>query len=77
MERSNKLVVKQTPQTDYYTIKRSSRSDKKYMLITPDGKKSHFGASGMDDYTITNNDEQKNRYIKRHQKEEDRWTMTK
>ena len=42
---------------DYYVIKPSSRNDKKFMLLTPDGKKVHFGAKGMDDYTITNNDE--------------------
>ena len=26
-----------------YSIKNSSRKDKKYMLVTPDGKKIHFG----------------------------------
>ena len=43
--------------TNFYTLKRSSRADKKFMLINSNGKKVHFGASGMDDYTITNNDD--------------------
>ena len=32
-------------------------------------KKVHFGSAGMDDYTITKDDEQKERYRKRHQKD--------
>jgi len=43
--------------TDYYRIKRSTRKDKKYMLITPNGKSIHFGAHGMQDYTITNDND--------------------
>lgn len=31
-------------------IKLSSRNDKKFMLVTPDGKLIHFGAKGMQDY---------------------------
>jgi hypothetical protein len=34
-----------------------------------DKKKVHFGASGMDDYTITKDKEQRERYRKRHQKD--------
>ena len=34
-----------------------------------DKKKVHFGAAGMSDYTITRDDEQKERYRKRHQKD--------
>ena len=38
-------------------IKKSNRSDKKYMAIFTDDdnkkKTIHFGASGMDDYTLT------------------------
>jgi hypothetical protein len=62
---------------DYYVIKRSSRGNKKFMLITPEGRKIHFGALGMEDFTITGNEEQKKRYIKRHSNEEARWHMTK
>ena len=32
-------------------------------------KTTHFGAKGMDDYTITHNREQRERYIKRHSKD--------
>ncbi len=34
-----------------------------------DKKKVHFGAAGMDDYTITKDKEQRERYRKRHQKD--------
>jgi hypothetical protein len=34
-----------------------------------DKKKVHFGAAGYDDYTITKDKEQKERYRKRHQKD--------
>ena len=42
-----------------YSIKTSSRKDKKYMLVTPEGKKIHFGAKGMSDYTIHKDDKRK------------------
>ena len=42
-----------------YSIKNSSRKDKKYMLVIPDGKKIHFGANGMSDYTIHKDDKRK------------------
>ena len=47
-----------TKEVDYYTLKPSSRSDKKYMLITPDGKSVHFGAQGMNDFTLFEDREQ-------------------
>ena len=28
-----------------YSVKNSSRKDKKYMLVIPDGKKIHFGSN--------------------------------
>ena len=34
-----------------------------------DKKKVHFGAAGMDDFTITKDEEQRERYRKRHQKD--------
>jgi hypothetical protein len=34
-----------------------------------DKKKVHFGSAGMDDYTITKDEEQKERYLKRHKKD--------
>jgi hypothetical protein len=36
-----------------------------------DKKKVHFGAEGMDDYTITKDKEQRDRYRKRHKKDLD------
>ena len=47
------------------------------MLVAPNGTSTHFGAKGMDDYILKGNDEQKARYLKRHQKEADRWVMKK
>ena len=56
-------------------IKRSTNAKKKLMAIFyekgKDGKlkkrkTTHFGAAGMDDYTLTRNKEQRARYIKRH-----------
>lgn len=58
-------------------IKKSTNSKKKYMAIFYDGKEhknkiktTHFGASGMSDYTKHNDPERKARYMKRHQKRE-------
>ena len=51
-------------------ISKSNKKDKKYDARI-DGKKTiSFGAKGMDDYTITKNDEQKKRYLDRHRKNE-------
>jgi hypothetical protein len=58
----------------YYLLD-STRMDKKYMIITPDGHKIHFGANGYDDYTITKNINRKKLYIIRHKVRED-WTIT-
>jgi hypothetical protein len=43
----------------------------KYYIITNQGKKIYFGASGMSDYTIHNDPERKLRYINRHKKREE------
>jgi hypothetical protein len=57
-------------------VKKSNKPDKKLMAIfTKDngGKRSskttHFGAAGMDDYTITKDKEQRKRYRERHKKD--------
>ena len=57
-----------------YKLEKSTRSDKKYMVTTPSGKKIHFGASGYEDYTIHKDNFRKDRYISRHQSNED-WTL--
>ena len=36
------------------------------MVTTPNGKKIHFGAKGMSDYTKHKDDERKKNYIARH-----------
>ena len=54
-------------------IKKSDKAGKKLMAVfTKDNgrkKTTHFGASGMDDYTITKNKEQRKRYRDRHRKD--------
>ena len=54
-------------------IKPSTKADKKYMATfqsdTGRKKTTHFGAKGMDDYTITHNAEQRERYRTRHAKD--------
>lgn len=54
------------------SISDSSKPDKKLMAIFDnDGRKKtvHFGAKGMDDYTITKSKEQRDRYRTRHAKD--------
>jgi len=57
------------------TIKPSSQADKKLMAIfTEDGKKrltTHFGQRGADDYTITKDKTQRDKYRARHRKDLD------
>lgn len=54
-------------------IKPSTKPNKKLMAIfTEDNgrtKTTHFGAKGMDDYTITKDKEQRERYRSRHRKD--------
>ena len=55
-------------------IIKSDKKDKKYTAIFDiDGKKKivHFGSAGMDDYTITKDKDQRERYRKRHKKDLD------
>jgi hypothetical protein len=54
-------------------LKESTKSGKKMMAVfeTDAGRKktTHFGASGMDDYTLTKDKEQRDRYRTRHKKD--------
>jgi hypothetical protein len=54
-------------------IEKSSKPDKKFMATfeTDSGREkvTHFGAALMDDYTLTKNKEQRERYRERHQKD--------
>ena len=56
-----------------YVLQKSSRSSKKFMIITPQEKKIHFGQSGASDMTIHKNEARKHNYITRHSVRED-WT---
>jgi len=55
-------------------IKKSTNPKKKYMAIFSENgkvkKTTHFGASGMSDYTKHKDPERKERYLKRHKKNE-------
>ena len=50
-------------------VVRSTNPNKKWDAIFDDGTRTPFGASGMDDYTITHDKEQRDRYRKRHEKD--------
>lgn len=49
-----------------YLIKKSTRKEKKLMVILPSKKVIHFGNTGYSDYTIHKNDKRKYNYILRH-----------
>jgi hypothetical protein len=56
------------------TVVKSSAKGKKYTAIfSEDGheKKVHFGSAGMDDFTLTHDVEQRERYRERHKKDLD------
>lgn len=57
-----------------YHIYKSSRKDKKLMVITPTNKKIHFGASNYEDYTTHKDKDRRNSYLLRHVKNEI-WTI--
>lgn len=51
------------------SISDSPKTDKKLMAVFDnEGRKktTHFGAKGMDDYTLTHDKDQRERYLKRH-----------
>ena len=50
-------------------VKPSTQKNKKYMAVFDDGTTTHFGSAGMDDYTITKDKEQRDRYRTRHKKD--------
>jgi hypothetical protein len=56
-------------------IVRSDKPEKKMMAVFQSDsgrtKTIHFGSRGMDDYTITKDKEQMERYLKRHRSSED------
>ena len=46
----------------------STRKDKKYMVINPNGNKIHFGAWGMEDFTKHKDKERRMNFQKRNKK---------
>lgn len=61
-----------------YILSNSSRRDKKYVIILPDGKRVNFGASGYSDFTRHRDEDRRERYIARHEKNERQyWSHTK
>ena len=59
---------------NYFPYK-SDKPEKKYYIITKDNKRVYFGAAGMSDFLHHKNEERKNRYILRHEKNEN-WTKS-
>jgi hypothetical protein len=60
--------------TRLISISESTKPDKKLQAIFEDEKTKrkrtvHFGSAGMDDYTLTKNKEQRERYRERHKKD--------
>jgi hypothetical protein len=53
----------------------SDKPEKKYYIITKSGKKIYFGQANASDMTQHKNEERKNRYILRHEKNEN-WTKS-
>lgn len=53
-----------------YELRPSTRSEKKWMIITPQGKTIHFGAKGYEDYTMHRDAERMKRYTTRHRSRE-------
>jgi hypothetical protein len=51
-------------------ITESSRKGKKWVAEFQDGTKTHFGATGYTDFTLGATEDQRKRYIARHQKED-------
>ena len=58
-------------------ISLSTKKEKKYMVITPDGKTVHFGQMGYEDYTKHKNKTRRKNYLKRSRKIRGNWKKNK
>ena len=58
-------------------IELSPKRDKKYMVITPDGRKVHFGQMGYQDYTQHKNKTRRKNYLTRSGKIKGDWAKDK
>jgi hypothetical protein len=57
----------------YYFPYPSDKPEKKYYIITKDNKRVYFGQASASDFTIHKDEDRKNRYIKRHEKNESKF----
>lgn len=55
----------------------SDNKDKKYMIITPDNKRVHFGNINYEDFTRHNNNDRRQNYIKRASNIKGNWKSNK
>ena len=55
----------------YYYPYKSDKPEKKYFIMTKTGKHIYIGQASTSDFTHHKNEDRKNRYILRHQKNED------
>lgn len=55
----------------------STRSSKKYMVITPDNKLVHFGQQGYEDYTKHQDEKRRKSYLARSTKIKGDWATNK
>ena len=54
-----------------YTVSRSDRPTKKFVAVNNEtGKRIYFGAFGYDDFTIHKDSTRRDRYVQRHQRNE-------
>ena len=66
--------------TKYYgnnvTLYTSTRKDKKFMVLNPEGKRIHFGQLGYDDYHTEKDEEKRKRFLQRNArwKTAEKWT---
>ena len=67
IQNSNILYMK----VHYYYPYKSDKPEKKYYIITKTEKKIYFGAAGYSDFTKHKDEARKQRYIKRHENNED------
>ena len=58
-------------------ISLSTKKEKKYMVVTPDGKIVHFGQMGYEDYTKHKNKTRRKNYLKRSRGIKGNWKKNK
>jgi hypothetical protein len=58
-------------------IRLSTKKEKKYMVVTPDGKIVHFGQMGYEDYTKHKNKTRRKNYLKRSRRIRGNWKKNK